>query len=219
MNALLRHSTLAGLLVLAPAALAQNPAAGNAAMSDAELLHVFITANRGEIVTSEPLLDDLGSAETRQYAEQMIAEHTRVLQQAEALDIEPRDNPVSMSMTMIATGKAQKLDRMDAPELDMHYMESQVVLHGHTLDMLDFVLIPNADDEQFRALLEQVRPNVEMHLRRAEQIAHQMMAAHGGMMPGGETSGQHMNHGGMNQSGQGQTGDDQNRQNQNDDNR
>ena len=65
--------------------------------------------------------------------------------------------------------------------LDARYLEAQIVLHGHTLDMLDFVLIPNADDDAFRTLLEQARPHVEMHLRQAKRLAHRMMTEHGMM--------------------------------------
>lgn len=157
-----------------------------AEMDDATLLHVFITSNRGEIVTSEPVVDEARSEEVRAYAEMMVAEHNAVIERATALGIAPRDNMVSMSMTMQAEGIARELEGMDdAAMLDMKYLEHQIVLHGHTLATLDHVLIPNADSPEFRALLEQTRPSVMQHHQRAMQLHHQMMtsgdAGHGDM--------------------------------------
>lgn len=173
------------LVLLVPAALAQVPAdaAAGAApqpLTDNQIQHVFITANRGEVVTSQPVLDDLQDAEVRAFAQQMVEEHTRVVERAEALpDLMPEMNPVSMSLTEVAQGTARELEGMDAAMLDRQYIEKQVVLHGHTLAMLDHVLIPAAQDEALRALMEETRPAVEAHLVRAKELHHRMMPSPG----------------------------------------
>ena len=156
---------------------ARDAAAAPMAMTDANRLHVFVTGNRGEIVTSQPVVGRAASAEVRAYAQDMIQMHERVIDQAMALDLDPVDNPVSMSMTQQAAGVAGKLAEMSGTALDMAYIESQVVLHGQTLNTLDYVLIPNTRDAQARRLMEQSRPAVARHLERAKALHHEMMTS------------------------------------------
>lgn len=141
-----------------------------APMTDADILRVFMASNTGEIVTSQPMLQGGQSAEVRQFAQRMIDEHSAVNARAEALALEPRDNLVSASMTQNVQAKAGQLAALSGAMKDMKYVEAQVVLHGHTLDMLDNVLIPNARDARLKALMTETRPAVEMHLRDAERM-------------------------------------------------
>ena len=151
------------------------------AMTDADRLHVFITGNRGEIVTSEPVVGTLTNPDVRQFAQDMIRVHSGVIDRVMALDLEPRDNPVSMSLTQQAQGVARELSGMSGMALDMAYVDAQIVLHGQTLNTLDYVLIPNTRDAGARQLMEQVRPEVADHLRRAKALHDQMAMAHSPM--------------------------------------
>ena len=155
------------------------------AMTDADRLHVFITGNRGEIVTSQPVVGKAASPEVRAYAQDMIRMHEQVIDRAMALDLDPMDNPVSMAMSQQAQGVAGKLAGMNGAALDMAYIESQVVLHGQTLNTLDYVLIPNTRDAAARRLMEQTRPDVARHLERAKALHHEMMMANPSMAPAG----------------------------------
>ena len=103
------------------------------AMTDADRLHVFVTGNRGEIVTSEPVVGKLTDPEVRQYAQDMIRIHRGVVDRAMALDLDPTDNPVSMAMSQQAQGVAGKLSGMSGMALDQAYVDAQIVLHGQTL--------------------------------------------------------------------------------------
>lgn len=145
------------------------------AMTDGDILKVFMTSNDGEIMTSQAVVGDAQSADVRQFAQDMIAMHTQMNQRAMALGMAPRDNQVSMSMRQNAQAKTAQIDQMAAMMQDKTYMEAQVVMHGHTLDMLTNVLIPNAQSPELRALLTAARPDVEAHFRRAQQIHHGMM--------------------------------------------
>lgn len=144
-------------------------------MTDADILKVFMTSNDGEIVTSQAVVDDAQSADVRRYAQMMISMHTTLNDRARAIGIEPRDNQVSASMRQNATAKAAQINSMSGAMQDRAYMETQVVLHGNTLDMLTNVLIPNARDARLRALLTEARPSVEQHFREAQRMHHAMM--------------------------------------------
>lgn len=147
-------------------------------LSDNAILHVFITANQGEIVTSRPLMDQLTDSEVRAFATRMVDTHTEVIQQAQALaegsDLTPAMNLVSASMADMTQGIADKLRALSGSEIDRKYIEHQVVLHGHTLSMLDHVLIPSADDAELEALLSSARPTIQEHLVRAQQLHHRL---------------------------------------------
>ena len=150
-------------------------AASAVTLSDPEILRVAMTSNDGEIVTSQAVVGETQNADVRQYAQEMITMHTELNEQGMALGIAPRENQVSTSMTQNATAQAGKIGAATGTQQDMLYMETQVTLHGHTLTMLDNVLIPNARDARLRAYLTAARPAVDQHFRRALQLHHAMM--------------------------------------------
>lgn len=176
----MRLSLLLTLVLAASACTSMTASRGGAmpsaavAMTDADLLQVFMGSNEAEILASQTVRES-GNAAVRDFAQMMITEHTAVNARADALALDPRDNQVSLSMRQMVAGQVRQLSAAAGAERDRMYMEKQVVLHGHTLDMLDHVLIPNARDPQFKALLQQARPAVAEHLRRAQQIHHEMM--------------------------------------------
>lgn len=162
--------------------LAQQSAA-DTTLTDAQIMQVFIVSNRGEIVTSEPVIGTATNPDVQQFAQLMIDVHSRVIEQADSLanalagggDLQPEPNPVSSSLTKVAKGVAQSLQGKQGAELDEAYAKAQVILHGHTLDMLDHVLIPGAQNAELKALLEETRPKVADHLERAQELHHAMM--------------------------------------------
>ena len=182
----MRFSVLLCAILLAPGCAMTGNQAGNmpmgtamTAMSDAGILKVFMTSNDGEIVTSQAVVSDAQSADVRRYAQEMITMHTQLNERAMALQLEPRDNQVSASMRQNATAKAAQINGMAGAMQDMTYVETQVVLHGNTLDMLNNVLIPNARDASLKALLTEARPSVQQHFEQAKQLHMQMAMAAG----------------------------------------
>ncbi len=148
-------------------------------LTDGEILHIAMTSDMGEIVTSEPAVNKATNAQVRQFAQDMVAMHTQAAQQTrdvagrEGVALQP--NQVSMTMDRSARGAAQKLNGMSGAQFDMMYLETQHTLHQHTLNDLDFVLIPDARDEQVRAHLTQKRGVVQQHLERVRQLIQAMM--------------------------------------------
>ena len=170
-------ASLALMLSLSACASMTGPmgaASPTAPMTDADILRVFMASNTAEVLTSQPVRDS-DNAAVRDYARMMIDMHSSVNARAEALDVEPRNNQVSMSMERMVAGQVAELTAATGAARDRMYVEKQVVLHGHTLDMLTHVLIPSARDAGLRALLETARPTVADHLNRAKQLHQQMM--------------------------------------------
>ena len=149
-------------------------AGANATLSDAQILHVFVTTNRGEVVTSEPVAAATAGDSAKAYARDMVAMHGMVLQQAEGLGtregLAPEANPVSAGLEARATEVAGALRALRGAELDRAYVGAQVELHQNTLDLLTNRLIPNAQNGALRTMLEGARPAVAAHLERARAL-------------------------------------------------
>ena len=139
-------------------------------LGDPEILHVYMTSNTGEIVTSDPFMDDFASAEVRQLAQMIVRDHSAANERAEALPVEPRNNPMSTAKNQMAQETAQRLQGMEGAALDRAYLDAQIRLHQQTLQELDQMLIPNADDAALRTELQTGRQGVVMHLERAQAL-------------------------------------------------
>jgi putative membrane protein len=59
---------------------------------------------------------------------------------------------------------------MSGAEFDRAYIANKVTYHQTVLDAIDNTLIPNAQNAELRALLEQTRPAVAAHLQHAQEL-------------------------------------------------
>ena len=112
--------------------------------------------------------------QVQQFAQRMIDEHTRLMEQAQqlsdSLGIQPESNLVSEVMQSTVEGVTEDLRATSPDSLDEEYMITQVVLHQQTLNMLEHSLIPNAEEEAVANLLQTARQTVEQHLEQARDI-------------------------------------------------
>lgn len=163
----IRLAALALALALLPAAVR----AQQAPLTDGQILHIFITMNNGEVISSQNP-DEKAEGDVKNFAQMMVTEHSGVRAQAEQLGqrIKPEPNIISMSMENNVKGCTAKLAKLDGDQWDLEYLTAQVHLHAHGLDMLDFNLIPNAKDPALRTLLQQARPAVQQHLELARKL-------------------------------------------------
>jgi putative membrane protein len=147
-------------------------------LSDAEIAHVAVTANAIDIELAELARSRSRASGVSSFAERMITDHTAVNEQAAALasrlGVTPQDNAVSRSLRTDAGEARSKLSSLQAAAFDRAYMEREVAYHRAVLDALDGVLIPQADNEELRALLERVRPAIAAHLEHAREIAESL---------------------------------------------
>jgi putative membrane protein len=59
---------------------------------------------------------------------------------------------------------------MSGAAFDSAYIASEVTYHQELLDGINNALIPNAQNAELKALLEQTRPAVEAHLKHAQEL-------------------------------------------------
>lgn len=182
-------------------------ASGGMMMMDANVAAVAHASNMDEIQTSQVALQRSQNAQVRQFAQQMITEHTQVDQQmqqmlqAKGMTMQP-NQPAQAAMQATAATVANLSQRTGA-DFDRAYMMHQVEAHRWTLTSLDQSLIPSTRDAEMRTFLSgKVRPAVAMHLEMAQRLNTSV----GGTNNGSMSTGGSMDHSGMNHGSTGSTG-------------
>lgn len=166
-----RSQPIAAALVLTAALLGSSvEAKAQDALEDGEIVAVAVALNNGEIVTSEPAQTRASSEEVRSFADRMITDHTAANEQLQMLGIALVQNALSEQLTGTAVQQASALNELEGAEFDTAYMEAQLTLHRTALETLDGTLIPQAENAELRAQLEQMRAAVAEHLALAESI-------------------------------------------------
>lgn len=160
--------------LLAADAYAQRAPKKDASLSDGEVVALALAVNRGEIVTSEPVQGRVDQPRVGEFATHMITDHSRAVEELDALGIAPAENEMSRKLTTSAQATAERLSERPAGDLGRAYMQEQVELHEKALRTYDETLIPSATSDQLRSTLEKQRGVVASHLEEARGILGQL---------------------------------------------
>ena len=104
----------------------------------------------------------------------MVTEHTDVNKKATALltklKVTSEENTVSKGLKSDGKINLVRLNKLNGKPFDKTYIYQEVVFHKQVLDVIDNKLLPNAKNEELKALLAKVRPAVASHLEHAEKL-------------------------------------------------
>jgi len=157
------------LLIAAGGALAQG-----AGPTDPQIAHIVVTANQVDIDAGKLAESKGASKEVKDFGKQMVTDHSGVNKQAEALvtklKVKPEDNPTSESLKKGGEDNLKNLKGLDGAAFDKAYIDHEVAYHEQVLGAIDKVLIPNAKNEELKALIVKVRPAFVAHLEHAKMI-------------------------------------------------
>jgi putative membrane protein len=159
---------LLAALVAAPAvALAQAP-------NDAQIAHIVVTANQVDIDAGKFAQGKAKGKDVKDFAKQMVTDHTAVNKQAVALakklKVKPEDNATSQSLKKGGQDNIKNLKTMKGDAFDKAYVDQEVTYHQAVLNAIDNVLIPNAKNQELKDLIVKVRPAIDGHLQHAKMI-------------------------------------------------
>ena len=163
---------LLAALVAAPAvALAQAP-------NDAQIAHIVVTANQVDIDAGKLAQGKAKSKEVKDFAKQMVTDHSGVNKQATALvkklHVKPEDNPTAESLKKGGQENVAHLKTLKGDAFDKAYIEHEVAYHQQVIDAMDKTLIPSAQNAELKALLVKVRPAFVAHLDHAKQVQSEL---------------------------------------------
>jgi putative membrane protein len=166
----MRFSTLlaCGSLLLS------GPAAFGAAINDAQIAAIVVTANQVDIDAGKLAAATSTNAEVKKFGELMVTDHTAVNKSAvelvTKLGVTPEDNPTAQSLAAGGKANLARLGELEGAAFDKAYVAHEVEYHQQVLDAVDKVLIPGATNAELKALLVKVRPAFVAHLEHAKKV-------------------------------------------------
>jgi putative membrane protein len=142
--------------------------------TDPQIAAIVVTANQVDIDAGRLAEGRTHAAGVRQFARQMVTDHTAVNRQAtdlvHRLKVRPEPNATSASLKKGGDENIARLEKLHGPAFDKAYVEHEVDYHQAVLDALDKTLIPSASNAQLKELLEKVRPAIAAHLAHAQHL-------------------------------------------------
>ena len=146
--------------------------------TDPQIAAIVVTANQVDIDAGKLATAKAHATEVKAFAQQMITDHTGVNKQATELvtklKVKPEENDTSKSIKQGGDDNLAKLKDLKGADFDRAYIAHEVTYHQTVIDALDKTLIPNAKNEELKALLIKVRPAFVAHLEHAKTIEAKM---------------------------------------------
>lgn len=164
------HAIAGGIFaVVASASFAQT-----GALNDAQIAGIVVAANTVDIDAGKLAATRSENKEVQAFAERMVTDHSAVNEQAAALvkklNVTPAESETGKSLKANADKTLASLKALKGNAFDKAYVSNEVAYHQTVLDALDNTLIPNAKNDQLKALLVKVRPAFVAHLEHARHI-------------------------------------------------
>jgi putative membrane protein len=162
---------LATLCLLAAPALAQ----GAAKPTDPQIAHIAYTAGQLDIDAAKQALNKSKNKDVRAFAESMLRDHTAVNKQALALvnklKVKPEDNGTSRALAKQAATKRDELSKLNGAAFDRAYVANEVAYHQTVNGALESTLIPSANNDELKGLLQTGLKLFQGHQQHAEHVA------------------------------------------------
>ena len=177
--------TITSLLALATTALLTTVmlpapvfAQENHKLSDAEVASVAVVANQIDINYGEIAKQKSKDADILKFAETMINDHTAVIAQAAALvkklGVTPQDNAVSQKLLADAEKTKKTLRSKSGKAFNKAYIDNEVAYHKAVISAVEGLLIPETENKELKALLENVVPALKTHLDHAIMVQNKL---------------------------------------------
>ncbi|HEY7853379.1 MAG TPA: DUF4142 domain-containing protein [Caulobacteraceae bacterium] len=164
----------AAALSLSTAALA----APAPAPTDPQIAHIAYTAGLIDIASAKQALGISRNPAVREFATEMVRDHTAVNDKALALvkklHVTPEANPTSASLEQMADAKRKQYDTLTGAAFDRGYVASEVAYHKAVNAALRGTLIPDAHNPELKSLLRTGLKLFEEHQAHAEHLAAQL---------------------------------------------
>jgi len=143
-------------------------------VNDAQIAHIVVTANQVDIDAGKLAESKAANADVKAFGKMMDTDHTAVNKQATdlaaRLKLTPQDNPTSQSLNKGGETNVANLKTLSGAAFDKAYIAHEVEYHQAVVDVVNKMLIPNAQNAELKALMVKVAPAFVAHLEKARQI-------------------------------------------------
>ena len=145
------------------------------APNDAQIAHIAYTAGNLDIAAGKQALAKSKDKAVRDFAQEMVRDHTAVNDQALALvkklGVTPQDNPTSQALSKDAAAKLASYAKLSGKAFDKAYIDNEVAYHKTVNSALAGTLIPNAKNAELKSLLQTGLKLFQSHQAHAEHLA------------------------------------------------
>jgi putative membrane protein len=146
----------------------------NPKLSDPEVAHVAVVANQIDIGYAAIAKEKSKDADILKFAETMTNDHNAVINQASALvkklNVTPKENSVSQKLLADAEETKKSLRAKSGKAFNKAYIDNEVTYHKAVIGAVEGLLIPEAENGELKALLQNVVPALKTHLEHAEMV-------------------------------------------------
>jgi putative membrane protein len=146
----------------------------NPKLSDEEVAHVAVVANQIDIAYADIAKEKSKDADIIKFAETMKNDHNAVINQASALvkklNVTPKENAVSKKLLADAEQTKKALRGKSGKAFNKAYIDNEVAYHQAVINAVEGLLIPEAENDELKALLQNVVPALKTHLEHAQMV-------------------------------------------------
>jgi putative membrane protein len=143
--------------------------------TDPQIAHIAYTAGVIDIKAGEQALKISKNKAVREFAQDMVKDHTAVNDKALALvkklGVTPEDNDTSKSLAKQGEAKLAELGKLSGKKFDKAYIDNEVAYHKTVNSAVADTLIPSAQNTELKALLETGLKIFKGHELHAEHLA------------------------------------------------
>jgi putative membrane protein len=126
-----------------------------------------------EIVSSQHALQMSRDPAVRSFAQMMVSDHTRMMNEMMAMAPAMGMNMASMPMMPKHAAMLQRLRAASAADFDMMYKREQMMAHEEAM-MMHRAYAARGDDPKLKAMAARAVPMIQMHMSRARALPGRM---------------------------------------------
>jgi putative membrane protein len=143
-------------------------------INDAQIASIVVTANQVDIDAGKLAAGKTQNKEVKDFANQMVTDHTSVNKSATdlvtTLKVKPESSATADDLKKGGDENMAKLKGLSGKDFDKAYVDHEVAYHQAVIDAMDKTLVPSAKNDELKALLVKVRPAFVAHLDHAKML-------------------------------------------------
>lgn len=145
-----------------------------ARVTDPQIAAIVVAANTVDIEAGKLAQSKAKDKRVKEFANNMVRDHTAVNQAAVALvtklGVTPEENDTSRGLIASGVKARADLSKLKGKAFDKAYIDNEVAYHRLVLNAVDSTLIPDAQNAELKATLVKYRPAFAQHLQHAEEL-------------------------------------------------
>jgi putative membrane protein len=152
-------------------------------LSDPQIAAITERANLGEVEQARLAQARAQDEHVRAFAALMIEQHGQARKRQAELTLGEVESPLAQQLMLEAHSAMETLKAKQTTDFDRAYIQTQIEAHQKLLGAIQNDLRPSAERPELRQYLDELAPQVSLHLAQATSIQQQLQT--GGETPGG----------------------------------